>query len=323
MPLTPVLVTGASGFVGGALVEHLLAVGYERVIAAVRRNDASFPSGAARCLVPELAADTSWQDALQGVDCVIHGAARVHVMKEAEADPLAAFRKVNVDGTLNLARQAAAAGVRRFIFISSVKVNGEGTENGKVYLADDVPAPEDAYGISKCEAEEGLRVLGKESGMEVVIIRPVLVYGAGVKANFRALLKLVDSGVPLPFAAARNRRSVVALDNLVDLITLCIEHPAAANQTFLASDGDALSTAELARQMAVALGKPVRQISVPIALMNLAAKALGRQVLTQRLFGSLEVSIAKNAELLGWQPPFTTAQALAATARHYQETRRS
>jgi UDP-glucose 4-epimerase len=323
MPLSPVLVTGASGFVGGALVAHLLAVGCERVVAAVRRHDVSLPAGVTHCLVPALNADTGWQDALQGVDCVIHAAARVHVMKEAEADPLAAFRNVNVDGTLNLARQAAAAGVRRFIFISSVKVNGEGADQGRVYLADDAPAPEDPYGMSKREAEEGLRAVASETGMEVVIIRPVLVYGPGVKANFRALLKLVDSGIPLPFAAVQNRRSVVALDNLVDLITLCIEHPSAVNQTFLASDAEALSTAELARQMAVALGKPARQIKVPIALMNLAAKALGRQVVTQRLFGSLEVSIVKNAELLGWRPPFSTAQALKATARHYQETRRS
>jgi len=238
-------------------------------------------------------------------------------MHETANDPLAEFRKVNVDGTLNLARQAAAAGVRRFIFISSIKVNGEGSALGAPYLADAKPAPADPYGISKMEAEQGLRALAAETGMEVVIIRPVLVYGPGVKANFRSMMSWLNKGVPLPLGAIHNQRSLVALDNLVDLIVTCIDHPAAANQTFLVSDGEDLSTTELLRRMGAALGKPARLLPVPAFMLQAGAALLGKRDMAQRLCGSLQVDISKTRELLNWTPPVSVDQALAKTAAHF------
>jgi nucleoside-diphosphate-sugar epimerase len=244
-------------------------------------------------------------------------------MNDVSADPLAAFREVNVEGTLNLARQAAASGVKRFIFISSIKVNGEGTEPGTVYTADDVPAPVDPYGISKLEAEQGLRVLAATTGMEVVIIRPVLVYGPGVKANFLSMMRWLYRGVPLPFGAVRNRRSLVAMDNLVDLIVICSDHPAAANQTFLASDGEDVSTTDLLRKLARALGKSAFLVPIPVWLMSGVATLLGRRPLSQRLFGSLQVDISKNRQLLGWTPPVSLDKALSLTAQHFLDSRKS
>ena len=328
----PVLVTGASGFVGGAVAARLVQLGCPITRAAVRRAYTQLPLGVEGCVVPTLAADTDWTSALAGIDCVVHAAARVHVMNESRRDPLAVFRRardpletfrrVNVEGTLNLARQAAQAGVRRFIFISSIKVNGESTQPDQPFRADDTPAPQDPYAVSKAEAEVGLRALAESTGMEVVIIRPVLVYGPGVRANFQTLLWLVDKGVPLPFAATSNRRNFVALDNLVDLVCTCIEHAGAANETFLASDDQALSTADLVRAMATALGRTPRLINAPLPWMTRAADALGRGAVTQRLFGSLEVDIDKNRQLLGWHPVIRMADALAATARPYVQVRR-
>jgi UDP-glucose 4-epimerase len=240
-------------------------------------------------------------------------------MNDTESDPLSAFRTVNVEGTLNLARQAAAAGVQRFIFISSIKVNGEGTTPGSAFTADDEPAPADPYGVSKMEAEQGLRELAAQTSMDVVIIRPVLVYGPGVKANFLNMMRWLDKGIPLPFGAIYNSRSLVALDNLVDLVLTCIEHPAAANQTFLVSDGDDLSTTELLSKMAKALNKPARLIPVPSWMLQGGAALLGKKGLSQRLCGSLQVDIAKTRNLLGWVPPVSVDAALAATARHFRE----
>jgi nucleoside-diphosphate-sugar epimerase len=220
---------------------------------------------------------------------------------------------------LNLARQAAEAGVRRFIFISSIKVNGEGTPLGAPYRADAQPQPADPYGISKMEAEQGLRALAGETGMEVVIIRPTLVYGPGVKANFLNMMRWLHKGVPLPFGAIHNRRSLVALDNLVDLIVTCIEHPAAANQTFLVSDGEDLSTTELLRRMATALGAPAHLLPVPSWLLEAGATMLGKKALSQRLCGSLQVDISKTRELLGWTPPLSVDAALRKTAKHFLE----
>ncbi len=254
---------------------------------------------------------------MAGVEVVIHAAARVHVMHDESSDPLAEFRKVNVDGTLNLARQAAEAGVGRFIFISSIKVNGEGTPVGVPYVADGQAAPADPYGISKMEAEQGLRALAAETGMEVVIIRPTLVYGPGVKANFLNMMRWLHKGVPLPFGAIYNQRSLVALDNLVDLIVTCIDHPTAANQTFLVSDGEDLSTTELLRRMGVALGKPARLLPVPSRLLEAGAAMLGKQALAQRLCGSLQVDISKTRELLNWSPPVSVDEALRKTAEHF------
>lgn len=318
----PVLITGASGFVGAAVAARLVQLGCPTTRAAVRRAYTQLPPGVEGCVVTTLAAGTDWTSALAGIDSVVHAAARVHVMRESATDPLAAFRRVNVEGTLNLARQAAQAGVRRFVFISSIKVNGEVTEPGRPFHADDEPAPQDDYGVSKLEAEVGLRALAEATGMEVVIIRPVLVYGPGVRANFQALLRLVNNGVPLPFGKTANRRSLVALDNLADLVCTCLEHPAAANQTFLVSDGEAVSTAGLVRAMATALGKKPRLLDVPLPWMSRVAQALGQGAVTQRLFDSLEVDIDKNRQLLGWQPTTRMADALAATARPYVEARR-
>lgn len=242
---------------------------------------------------------TRWEGAVSGVDTVIHLAARVHMMNDTSTDPLAEFRRVNTEGTLNLARQAAEAGVRRFIFLSSVKVNGE----TGFFRESDVEDPQDPYAISKCEAEQGLRRIAAETGMAVVIIRPPLVYGPGVKANFQSLMRAVGKGVPLPLGAIDNRRSLVGIDNLVDLIVTCIDHPAAANETFLVSDGEDLSTPELVRRIARALGKPARLFPVSPALLKAAATLLGRREAVERLLSSLQVDISKTRDLLGWRPP--------------------
>lgn len=312
-----ILLTGATGFVGRELLERMVSHIDLQPVAVVRNSAAALTKDVATFRVAGIEGDTDWQPALEAVDAVIHCAARVHVMHDSSSDPLAEFRKVNVDGTLNLARQAARAGVRRFIFISSIKVNGEGTGLGKPYFADCHPAPLDPYGVSKMEAEHGLRDLASETGMELVIIRPVLVYGPGVKANFRSMMNWLRMGVPLPLGAIHNKRSLVSLDNLVDLIVTCIDHPAAANQTFLVSDGEDLSTTELLRRMSLALGKPARLLPVPAALLESAAAMLGKKNVAQRLCGSLQVDISKTRELLGWVPPVSVDQALRMTADHY------
>ncbi len=312
-----VLLTRATGFVGRAVLADLVARGHTLRAAIRGATPAEFAATA--FAIKAIDGETDWRTALDGVEVVIHSAARVHVMNDTEADPLAAFRKVNVEGTLNLARQAVAAGVRRFVFISSIKVNGEGTLPGRPYRADDRPAPADPYGVSKMEAEQGLRELARDTGMEVVIIRPVLVYGPGVRANFLAMMRWLDKGVPLPFGAIHNRRSLVALDNLVDLVRTCASHPAAANQTFLVSDGEDLSTTSLLQRMASALGKPARLLPIPAAWLAFGATLLGRRALSQRLCGSLQVDIEKTRSLLGWTPPVSVDRALAQAAHHYQE----
>lgn len=317
-----VFLTGATGFVGSAILRQLLAVPGREVACAVRGTSASLASGAQPVRCDDFAVDGDWQQALASVDVVIHSAARVHVMNDTEQDPLAAFRQVNVQGTLNLARHAAVAGARRFIFISSIKVNGEGTAPGQAYRADDTPAPSDPYGISKFEAEQQLLELARGFAMDVVIIRPVLVYGPGVKANFLSMMRWLDRGVVLPFGAIHNRRSLVALDNLVDLVITCIAHPAAANQRFLVSDGEDLSTSQLLTRMAQALGKPARLLPVPAWALQAGARLVGRKALSQRLCGSLAVDIGKTRELLGWAPPVKVDTALQAAARYYQESLR-
>jgi nucleoside-diphosphate-sugar epimerase len=299
-----ILVTGATGFVGGALVSRLLADSPTRHLhVAVRKADVVWPEQVSVSLVGELLADTDWSAALKGAKQVVHSAARVHVMSDKSADPLAEFRRVNVAGTLNLARQANAVGVRRFVFLSSVKVNGEATLPGHAFTEHDSPAPQDPYGQSKHEAEMGLRQLAAETGMEVVIIRPTLVYGPGVKANFAALMRAVQRGWPLPLGAVQNQRSLVALDNLVDLIVTCLHHPAAANQTFLASDGQDLSTGDLVRGMARAAGVSARLWPVPVSALKVVSGALGRGATMQRLCSNLQVDISKASNLLGWVPP--------------------
>lgn len=300
-----VLITGASGFVGRALCETLTRAGYD-VIPAVR-DARGMPNERA---VGEIGPYTDWREALHGVQSVVHLAARVHVMCDAASDPLAAFRAVNTAGTLNLARQAAAAGVKRFVFMSSIKVNGEYTQPGRAFAEVDLPDPQDAYGQSKHEAELGLRQLGAETGMEVTIIRPPLVYGPGVKANFAALLHAVQRGWPLPLGAVHNRRSLVALDNLVDFIVTCLTHPQAANQTFLVSDGHDLSTTELVRGLAHAAEVRARLVPVPAWTLRAGAALLGKGEVAQRLCGNLQVDISKARSLLGWVPPVSVDEGL-------------
>lgn len=311
-----ILLTGASGFVGRAVLASLKKC--RPVRAAVRQLNASDLPYDVGVVEASLTPHHDWTNALSGISVLIHCAARVHVMEEEAANPLAEFRRVNVDGTLRLACQAMESGVRRFVYLSSIKVNGEQTAAGLAFKADQQPNPSDPYGISKKEAEDGLLALANETGMEVVIVRPPLVYGPGVKANFLTMMRWLTRGVPLPFGSVtENRRSLVSLDNLVDLIVKCIDHPAAANQTFLASDGEDLSTAELLRRMGLALGRPARLVPVPVALLKAGAAMLGRSNVAQRLCGSLQVDITRTRELLGWSPPVSVDEGLRRTAEHW------
>lgn len=306
-----ILITGATGFIGSRLCEKI-------------REDGGLVRRALRCngeqkgiVVGDIGPETDWSIALENIDCVVHLAARVHVMHEQTADPLCEFRRVNVVGTLNLARQAAAAGVQRFVYLSSIKVNGEKAQPGCSFSAEDIPTPVDPYGVSKHEAEQGLMALASEAKMEVVIIRPPLVYGEGVKANFLSMMRWLYKGVPLPLGAIHNKRSLVALDNLVDLIVTCIEHPAAANQTFLVSDDEDLSTTELLWRMSVALGKPARLVPVPAWILQAGAALIGKRAMAQRLLGSLQVDISKTRDVLGWVPPIGMNEALKKTAKDF------
>ncbi|EIC29681.1 MULTISPECIES: UDP-glucose 4-epimerase family protein [Methylomicrobium] len=318
-----ILITGANGFIGSALTKRLQADRRFSVRAAVRSmTGLGRTAGAEVFETGDLAADTDWQAALQGIGVVVHLAARAHVMRDTAADPLTEYRKVNVDGTLNLASQALQAGIKRFIFISSIKVNGEQTPLNRPFRAEDHPSPVDAYGISKREAEDGLRALCANSGMDFVIIRPPLVYGPGVKGNFLTLLRCLDKGLPLPLASIRNKRSLVSVDNLADLIVICIEHPSAANQTFLASDGEDLSTPELLQRTAAAIGKEACLWSAPVGLLHFAAQCAGKTEAIRKLCGSLQLDIAKTCERLGWRPPVAIDQALQATARYYLGARK-
>ncbi len=306
-----ILVTGGTGFVGGALVRRLADDhGFSGVVAVVRRKAEPLPKRVRQLQVGDLLPTTDWSAALQGVDALVHCAARVHLMQDDVDVPLDAYRLVNVQGSLKLASQAAQAGVRRFVFVSSIKVNGEATLRGESFSADDEPAPLDPYGVSKLEAEQGLRELEAQTGMEVVIIRPPLVYGPGVKANFASMMRWVARGVPLPLGAIRNSRSMVALNNLVDLLVTCLKHPAAAGQTFLASDGEDVSTPELLRRTAHAMGTKAFLLPVPCFLLESGAALLGKRDVVQRLCGSLQVDIEKTCRLLGWKPPLTLDQGL-------------
>lgn len=312
------LVTGASGFIGQAVAAEVSRnLPYQLRVST--RNGAYEIFGSFEVVAIDLSIDAVWAEAVRGIEVIVHTAARVHVMNDSSDDPLTDFRRVNVAGTLNLARQAVAAGVKRFIFISSIKVNGESTPLGQPYSADALVAPIDPYGISKHEAELGLRKIAEETGLEVVIIRPVLVYGPGVKANFLSMMQWLYKGIPLPLGAIHNKRSLVAIDNLVDLIVTCIEHPAAANQTFLVSDGEDLSTTELLRCTARALGVSARLIPVPIAVLQGFARIFGKKDFAQRLCGSLQVDISKTRELLGWSPPVAVDEALKNTAQQFLE----
>jgi len=311
-----VLVTGASGFIGAPLIRMLSRKDY-RITAIVRKKIAIFPAHVSQIIFSGLFANTDYSDALKNITTVIHLAARVHVMKDGSQDPLSEFRKVNVEGTLNLAKQAAESGVKRFVFLSSIGVNGRQTFR-QSYTEKDEVHPHDPYSISKHEAELALMELSQKTRMEVVIIRPPLVYACHAPGNFKTLVKWLTKGVPLPFGAIHNKRSLVALDNLVDFIMLSVEHPKAANQTFLISDGEDVSTTQLLRKVGDVLGKPARLIPLPEGLMRLAAKLMGKSDVADRLFGSLQVDSSKARDLLGWEPVITMDDQLKKTAEAYQ-----
>lgn len=306
------LLTGATGFIGS------------RVLFLLQSHDVGILGRTA----PDGFSGNQYQASLENlsicveafcdVEVIIHCAARAHIMKDESIDPLTEYRRVNVDGTLNLARQAAHAGVKRFVFLSSIKVNGEKTVGGRKFCADDLHAPEDPYGVSKSEAEQQLFILGRETGMEIVVIRPPLVYGPGVKANFASLMKLVSFGFPMPFACMQNnRRSLVSLTNLVDLIVTCLEHPKAANQIFLVSDDDDLSTASLTKQLAHAFGLSTLQLPIPLWCYRLVGKILMKQSAVDRLLDSLQVDITHTKETLGWMPPQSVTEGLKETVEYF------
>lgn len=301
-----ILITGASGFVGGAVCRRLLADGHT-VVAAVRRDDAFLPLEVEARRVGDLGPDTDWRAALAGCDVVIHLAARAHVMQDRAADPLALFRRVNRDGAVRLAEQALAAGVGRFVLVSSIKVNGEGTPPDRPYRADDVPAPMDAYGLSKAEAEAALADLATRTGLSLAIVRPPLVHGPGVKGNLAALMKALALGLPLPLGAIHNRRSLVGVDNLADALAFLVAN--GGQGRFLVRDGEDVSTAELVRLLAESAGLPARLLPVPLALLRLAGALTGKAAAVQRLTGSLVVDDTPLRQL-GWVPPLSLRQGL-------------
>lgn len=314
-----ILVTGASGFVGRALCSYLLTQGHP-VRAAVRSaSSKSSVDGLEVVTVGDACAQTNWSAVLAGMDCVFHCAARAHVMHETEADALAAYRAVNVAGTQRLAEQAAALRVRRLVFLSSIKVNGEQSVLGAPFLFSDVPSPEDPYGVSKWEAEQALWAVSAQTGLEVVVVRPPLVYGPGVKGNLLRLLRWVARGVPLPLGAVHNQRSLVGLSNLVDLLLRCAQHPAAAGQTFLASDGQGLSTSQLIRLMAEGMNRPARLFPVPVALLQAGGSLLGKRGEIDRLVGSLQVDSGYTHAQLAWTPPASMEDGVREMARWYAE----
>lgn len=319
--MSNVLVTGATGFIGRALCAKLLAEGAQTRAAVWREEPAgSIQAGLDVVPIDSIGPDTDWNRALAGIDAVIHLAARVHVMDEKAEEPLAAYRRVNVAGTERLARMAAANGVKRLIFMSSVKVHGE--ETPVRYTEHDIPAPLDPYGVSKLEAEDILRKIAAKTGLEVVVIRPPLVYGPGVKANFYKLMGIVARGLPLPFGSVNNARSLIYLGNLIDAVILCSRHPSAAGQTFLISDGENVSTPELIRRIAAALGKPARLFPFPPEIMRFAGKLTGRASAVDRLLGSLAVDDSKIRKELGWKPPFTMTEGLKETAEWYDRVKK-
>lgn len=313
-----VVVTGANGFVGRGVVARLGRDPAFRVRVAVRREGGLLPEGVEVSLVGDLGPDTDYGPALTDADAVVHCAGRVHVMSDTSSDPLGEYRSVNVDGTANLARQAAEAGVRRFIFLSTVKVNGESTQPGRPFDADDPPAPSDPYGLSKLEAEKELARVSKHTGLDVVVIRPALIYGPGVKANLRSMMGWLRRGVPLPLGAIHNRRSLLALDNLTDLIVTCLRHPDAGGHVFLASDGEDLSTSDLLRRTAAAMGLKARLVPVPPRLLEVGARCVGKAGIARRLCASLQVDIGKTRALLDWTPPVRVDDALRSMTSHFR-----
>ena len=310
------LITGANGFVGTSLCAELLRQG-QSVRAAVRQTS-QLQEGIEVVAVGNIDENTDWLNALRGVDVVIHLAARVHVMSDTVADPLAEFRRVNTAGTDYLARCAAANGVQRLVYVSSIKVNGEATHGDKKLTEADAPAPQDPYGISKWEAEQALHRVADQTGLEVVIVRPPLVYGPGVKGNFAQMLGVVAKGIPLPFASIHNRRSLVYVCNLAHALHTCATHPAAAGQTYLVCDGEDISTPDLVRQLAQGMGVPAHLFPCSPTLLRLVGKLAGKSQQLERLLGSLRVDGDKMRADLDWVPPYSLRQGLQATAEWYR-----
>ncbi|WP_433766931.1 UDP-glucose 4-epimerase family protein [Pseudomonas putida] len=317
-----ILVTGATGFLGRSLVNYFCTFPNTSVVAPIRSINNVLPDKVEKFYLPDIDENTDWGESLVGVDTVVHAAARVHVMNEDPVQSIDKFRAVNVKGTLRLAEQSIQAGVKRFVYISSIKVNGESTAVGRVFSADDIPQPLDPYGLSKYEAEQKLLKLAESGAIEVVIIRPVLIYGPGVGANFQQMMRWLVKGIPLPFGAICNVRSLVYLDNVVDFVGTCVTHPGAANQVFVVSDGEDISTTRLMQHLISCLGVKTWLIPVPVAMLMFMAGLVGRGAVAQRLFGSLQVDIQKNQELLGWRPPFSLNDGLKATTEHFLESRK-
>jgi nucleoside-diphosphate-sugar epimerase len=317
-----ILITGANGFVGLPLSQHLITAGHQ-VVGAVRSHDSVTTVNPHIQLktIGDIDDITDWHDCLGGVECVVHLANRAHVMDEQSSDPLALYRKVNTEGTLNLARQAALAGVKRFIFVSSIKVNGESTLPGQALTPKDQHIPVDPYGLSKYEAELGLKLIAEQTGLEVVVIRPPLIYGPGVKANFLKMMQWVEKGIPMPLGAIQNQRSMLGLDNLINFIELCLIHPDAAGQIFLVSDDHDVSTTELLREITAAMHRPSRLISVPQSFIENLLGLLGQRHISERLCGSLQLDISLAKTRLSWKPPHTFKEQLHKTVLDYLSRR--
>lgn len=316
-----VLVTGASGFVGRSLSLKTLAEGWQvRGTLLQEEPPNALISGVEPVVIELLGVDTSCPHAVEGIDTVIHLAARVHVLKEVASNPLSEFRKTNTDGTFHLARQSAEAGVRRFVFMSTIGVNGN-TSGSRAFTENDYPDPHNPYSVSKLEAEIGLREISEKTGMELVVVRAPLVYGPGNPGNFLSLLRIIAKGIPLPLASISNQKSFLYVENLADALVCCATHPAAAGQTYLVSDNEAVSTPELIRRTAAALGVPARLFPVPASLMQLAGTVTGKRAAVNRLLGSLTVDSSRIRRELGWQPPFTMTEGLRETAEWFNKNR--
>lgn len=316
--MTSILVTGANGFVGRALC----ALGVERrlQVKGATRHPCQLGEGVENVVVGELGEATDWSQALRGTEIVVHLAARVHVMRDQTQDPLDAFRQVNVHGTRQLALAAAAAGVRRLVYVSSIKVNGEETQGDAQFNEGDVPSPQDPYGRSKMETEQALREVSMVTGLQIVIVRPPLVYGEGVKGNFEKMLRAVRCGWPLPLGSVHNKRDLIYVGNLADALLACATNPRAANATFLVSDGVSVSTAELLTTLAKAMAQHSRLFPFPLSVLRLLAKMGGRSAEADRLLGSLQIDSGKIRRELNWTPPYTLQQGLQATAEWYRNT---
>ena len=331
-----ILITGANGFIGQALCKRILSDGYKARVAVRNATQIkALPSGIEGVQVGDVDSETDWSEALSGIEEIVHLAARVHIINDTASDPLTAFRWVNVKGTEHLAQTAAASGCRRFVFMSSIKVNGEGTEAGgqksevryrkaqlkMAFSENDNPEPRDAYGISKWEAEQVLQEIAEATGLEVVILRPPLVYGSGVKANFLRLMRAVACGVPLPVSNVNNRISLIYKENLVDAVFTCLSHPKAAGQTYLVSDGEDVSTPELIRRISSAMGKPARLFPFPPFFLKMAGIITGKSVAIDKLVRSLTIDCSKIRRDLDWQAPFSMDQGLRETAMWYLKRR--